>query len=134
MALNLFVQNKKVPEFKGHKSSITCLAEREGTGKDAPPKAYIRLQFHADGIGRTSGKKKKGKHHINAPPIYRDIRLLLVTERSLCTFYDVSIPGAPNKLADYYASGSYFRDAHFHTLRRSVLMHEYNNIRPFSLR
>eukprot|EP01062_Namystynia_karyoxenos_P001299 TRINITY_DN1043_c7_g1_i1.p1 TRINITY_DN1043_c7_g1~~TRINITY_DN1043_c7_g1_i1.p1 ORF type:complete len:1503 (+),score=477.24 TRINITY_DN1043_c7_g1_i1:66-4511(+) len=144
---------KKPPVFSGHRASVNCLcchpslplmacAALDGavrvfnTGGGAllynliqpekdreGAKPYVRIQFHADGIGgrgSTAAAKKK-KKGIDAPAIYRDVRLLLVTERSLVTFYDVSMPGAPSKISDYSAPGSLFRDAHFHTLRRGVL-------------
>eukprot|EP01065_Artemidia_motanka_P038946 TRINITY_DN4779_c0_g3_i1.p1 TRINITY_DN4779_c0_g3~~TRINITY_DN4779_c0_g3_i1.p1 ORF type:complete len:1420 (+),score=457.81 TRINITY_DN4779_c0_g3_i1:84-4343(+) len=95
-------------------------AEKDKEG----PKAYVRLQFDEKGrcVQAVDAMKKKRKKDRVAPRIFKDIRLLLVTERSLITFYDVSMPGAPNKVSDYYATGSYFRDAHFSTLSPGVVL------------
>ncbi|KAJ9447697.1 hypothetical protein DIPPA_05631 [Diplonema papillatum] len=62
--------------------------------------------------------KKSGRKNIAS--IYDDMRLLVVAERGAVAYYDVSISGAPSKLADYYVPGSFFRDAYFHTQWKDV--------------
>eukprot|EP01064_Diplonema_japonicum_P002012 TRINITY_DN11306_c0_g1_i1.p1 TRINITY_DN11306_c0_g1~~TRINITY_DN11306_c0_g1_i1.p1 ORF type:complete len:1299 (+),score=224.34 TRINITY_DN11306_c0_g1_i1:63-3899(+) len=140
-ALNLFSTNKKLQGFTGHNTAITCMSthptlpllvcaavdgtvrvfeitshglynviEAERENKDTV-KRYCTVKFHTGGsqAGKKQRSKKKG-----ITSYYKNVKLLLVAEKSLIIYYDISIPGAPNKLRDFYAPGVYYRDACFH--------------------
>eukprot|EP01060_Flectonema_neradi_P025705 TRINITY_DN3450_c0_g1_i1.p1 TRINITY_DN3450_c0_g1~~TRINITY_DN3450_c0_g1_i1.p1 ORF type:complete len:1316 (+),score=229.85 TRINITY_DN3450_c0_g1_i1:475-4422(+) len=89
-------------------------------------RSLCRLQFHSGGsvldMGSTSRKKKsKSIRKSKKLQLFKDIRLLVVAERSMISYYDISIPGAPSKLRDYFGSGSTYRDAHFHSFRSDLI-------------
>ena len=141
--INLFAQNKKPVSYSGHKSVVSGLvvhpslplvavAAVDGTVRifditsaklynviqyekhKESVRVFSTLQFHCGGARmNVRGQKKKKKHE---DALYNDIRLLLAADGYI-VYYDVSIPGAPNKLRDYFEPGSVFRDARFYSLK-----------------
>ena len=97
--------------------------------KSGGVRVLCRLQFHSGGSvleigsGKTSRKKKSKslRKSKKLQSLFKDIRLLVVAERSIIAYYDISIPGAPTKLRDYFGSGSTYRDAHFHSHRSDLI-------------
>eukprot|EP00755_Sulcionema_specki_P006170 Sspe_Gene.34739::Locus_16863_Transcript_2_3_Confidence_0.222_Length_4321::g.34739::m.34739 len=95
------------------------LGERD---KDNALRPYVHIEFHADGSSTripVPGGKKKAKK--NMPPLFTNVKLLLVSVKGMVSFYDVSTPGMPKKLREFFSSGTIFRAAHFHTLKSNVI-------------
>ena len=102
-------------------------AEKDGSGSSV--KTFTGIHFHAGGhraadaagTTRTKGRRLRvgggggGGGGGGPEGVYAGIRLVLVSEQSLVVYHDVSIPGAPNKLRDFFQPGSHFRSSHFHT-------------------